>query len=106
MEAMRISFTDHDHTLAPAVVRLAESKGLSVSSVERFREYQDHQIEVLIESGDSTAPESHIQFLKELPDVGVRHCWVEVFTPNETLLRPKQEFEAAGNSGTSFETRY
>jgi hypothetical protein len=77
-----------------------------VSSVERFREYQDHQIEVLIESGDSTAPESHIQFLKGLPDVGVQDCWIEVFTPNETLLRTKQEFEAAGISGATFETRY
>lgn len=106
MEAMRISYTHDDHVLAPAVVRLAESKGLSVSSVERYREYQDHQIDVIIESGTSTAPASHIQFLKELPDVGVQDCWIEVFTPNETLLRTKQEFEAAGISGATFETRY
>lgn len=103
---MRISYTDDNHVLAPAVERLAESKGLTVTSVEHYREYQDHQIEVLIENSDSPSPESYIQFLRELPAEGVKDCWVEVFTPNDTLLRTKQEFEEAGISDTSFETRY
>ncbi len=92
--------------MVPAVERLEESKGLAVTSVEHYPEYRDHQIEVVIENRDSTSPESYIQFLRELPDAGVKDCWVEVFTPNETLLLTEQKFEAAGISDASYETRY
>jgi hypothetical protein len=106
MDAIRISYTDDDHLLAPAIERLAKSNGLSVISVEHYREYQDHQVDMIVEDHDSAAPESYIRFLKDLPNAGVTDRWVEVFTPNETLLRTKQEFEAAGISEATYETRY